>query len=56
MNIMNPTPSGQRPANCSDAEWEARCELAAIYNALFKYRLTDVTNQCFFKIFFSSKS
>ncbi len=45
MNVMIPTPSGTRPASCSDAEWEARCELAAIYNALFKYRLTDQTNQ-----------
>jgi ribulose-5-phosphate 4-epimerase/fuculose-1-phosphate aldolase len=45
MNIITPKPSAQRPANCSDAEWEARCELAAIYNALVKYRLTDVTNQ-----------
>ena len=42
---MNPTPTGVRPANCTDAEWEARCELAAIYNALVKYRLTDTTNQ-----------
>jgi ribulose-5-phosphate 4-epimerase/fuculose-1-phosphate aldolase len=45
MTILPPTPSGQRPANCSDAEWDARCELAAIYNALVKYRLTDLTNQ-----------
>lgn len=30
---------------CTDTEWEARCELAAIYSALFKYRLTDLTNQ-----------
>ncbi len=45
MNIVTPTPLTSRPANCSDAEWEARCELAAIYNALVKYRLTDLTNQ-----------
>lgn len=45
MNIQTPTPSGTRPANCSDAEWEARCELAAIYNGLVKYRMTDQTNQ-----------
>lgn len=45
MNIMTPTPTGQRPENCSDAEWQARQELAAIYHALVKYRLTDVTNQ-----------
>ena len=45
MNIVTPTPTGQRPADCSDAEWEARCELAAIYSALVKYRLTDLTNQ-----------
>jgi len=30
---------------CSEAEWAARCELAAIYSALVKYRLTDLTNQ-----------
>ena len=34
-----------RPANCSDAEREARQDLATIYNALVKYRLTDLTNQ-----------
>ncbi|MCC0066185.1 MAG: class II aldolase/adducin family protein [Rhodovulum sp.] len=45
MNIMTPNAGGRRPADCGDAEWEARCELAAIYNALVKYRLTDVTNQ-----------
>lgn len=45
MTVMTPQPSGMRPASCSDAEWEARCELAAIYNALVKYRLTDQTNQ-----------
>ncbi|MCU4653228.1 class II aldolase/adducin family protein [Roseibacterium sp. SDUM158016] len=45
MTIQTPTPLGGRPAGCSDAEWEARQELAAIYNALVKYRLTDVTNQ-----------
>ena len=45
MNIVTPSPARQRPATCSDAEWEARCELAAIYNLLVKYRLTDLTNQ-----------
>lgn len=45
MTVMTPTPLTGRPANCSDAEWEARQELAAIYNALVKYRLTDLTNQ-----------
>jgi ribulose-5-phosphate 4-epimerase/fuculose-1-phosphate aldolase len=30
---------------CSEAEWAARQELAAIYRALVKYRLTDLTNQ-----------
>jgi len=45
MTVMTPTPITGRPANCSDAEWEARQELAAIYNALVKYRLTDLTNQ-----------
>lgn len=42
---MTATSTLERPINCSDAEWEARCELAAIYNALVKYRLTDLTNQ-----------
>lgn len=32
-------------AACAPEEWEARCELAAIYNLLVKYRLTDLTNQ-----------
>jgi ribulose-5-phosphate 4-epimerase/fuculose-1-phosphate aldolase len=27
------------------SEWETRCELAAIYHLLRKYRLTDLTNQ-----------
>jgi ribulose-5-phosphate 4-epimerase/fuculose-1-phosphate aldolase len=45
MTVMTPTPMTGRPANCSDAEWAARQELAAIYNALVKYRLTDLTNQ-----------
>ncbi|MCR9274765.1 MULTISPECIES: class II aldolase/adducin family protein [Mameliella] len=45
MTVMTPTPIPGRRADCSDAEWEARCELAAIYNALVKYRLTDLTNQ-----------
>ena len=45
MTVMTPTPMTGRAAECSDAEWEARCELAAIYNALVKYRLTDLTNQ-----------
>jgi ribulose-5-phosphate 4-epimerase/fuculose-1-phosphate aldolase len=29
----------------SDAEWTARCELAAVYQLLRRYRLTDLTNQ-----------
>ena len=29
----------------SKPEWEARCELSAIYHLLRKYRLTDLTNQ-----------
>ena len=45
MNVITPLPTGVRRSNCSDAEWEARQELAAIYNALVKYRLTDLTNQ-----------
>jgi len=45
MNVITPMPTGTRPTSCSDAEWEVRCELAAIYNALVKYRLTDTTNQ-----------
>jgi ribulose-5-phosphate 4-epimerase/fuculose-1-phosphate aldolase len=45
MNITTPAPTGAQPAHCSEAEWNARLELAAIYNALVKYRLTDQTNQ-----------
>jgi hypothetical protein len=45
MNVLTPTPNVSRSAACSDAEWEARCELAAIYNWRVKYRLTDQTNQ-----------
>lgn len=45
MDIVTPQPTGRRPENCSDAEWEARCDLAAIYHALVKHRLTDLTNQ-----------
>ncbi len=29
----------------SDAEWQTRCELSAVYHLLRKYRLTDLTNQ-----------
>lgn len=45
MNIQTPEPTGKRPVACSDAEWAARQELAAIYHALVRYRLTDLTNQ-----------
>lgn len=45
MTVLTLTPMTGRPATCSDAEWEARTELAAIYNALVKYRMTDQTNQ-----------
>ena len=45
MDMVTPIPAGRRCTSCSDAEWEARCELAAIYNALVHYRLTDLTNQ-----------
>ena len=42
---MNVLSTAVRPLDCSEAEWAARCDLAAIYHALVKYRLTDVTNQ-----------
>ena len=45
MRIFAPNPRTERAPDCSNAEWEARCELAAIYRALYKYRLTDLTNQ-----------
>ena len=45
MSNVTPIPADHRPSNCPDAEWEARQDLAAIYNALVKYRLTDLTNQ-----------
>jgi len=45
MTVMTPTPLQGRSEPCSDAEWEDRCELAAIYKALVKYRLTDLTKQ-----------
>lgn len=45
MNVMRPQATIEKIANCSDLEWNARCELAAVYNALVKYRLTDQTNQ-----------
>jgi len=35
----------EQTIDCSPEEWEARCELAAVYNLLVKYRLTDLTNQ-----------
>lgn len=33
------------PLDCSPAEWDARCDLSAVYHLLRKYRLTDLTNQ-----------
>lgn len=44
MTSLQPIAAADRRP-CSDAEWEARCELAAIYQALVAYRLTDLTNQ-----------
>lgn len=31
--------------DCDAAEWEARCDLAATFHLLRKYRMTDITNQ-----------
>jgi ribulose-5-phosphate 4-epimerase/fuculose-1-phosphate aldolase len=45
MTVITSNPLAGRPADCSDAEWEARREAAAICNTLAQYRLTDVTNQ-----------
>lgn len=45
MSIATTLKRGNGGSVCSEAEWGARCELAAIYALLVKYRLTDLTNQ-----------
>ena len=31
-----------RPATCSDTEWQARCDLAALYRMIAHFRMTDL--------------
>jgi ribulose-5-phosphate 4-epimerase/fuculose-1-phosphate aldolase len=45
MKTLTNVPTDKSTTKYTDAEWSARCELAAIYNSLVKYRLSDLTNQ-----------
>lgn len=40
-----PTDNPPIHADCTKEEWEARCDLSAVYHLLKRYRLTDLTNQ-----------
>ena len=35
----------ENPLGCSEAEWETRVELAALYRAVDHYGMSDITNQ-----------
>lgn len=39
---MSVTSLSPKPATISDAEWETRCDLAALYRILHKLRMTDL--------------
>ena len=39
MNVATPT---ARPQDCSEAEWQVRCELAALYRLVAHHRWTDL--------------
>lgn len=39
---MSVTSLSQKPTSISDAEWETRCNLAALYRILHKLRMTDL--------------
>jgi ribulose-5-phosphate 4-epimerase/fuculose-1-phosphate aldolase len=39
---MSVTSLSRKPATISDAEWETRCNLAALYRILHKLRMTDL--------------
>lgn len=42
---LAPGVNANQARDYSSVEWETRCELAAVYHLLKKYRMTDLTNQ-----------
>lgn len=45
MALARAVTSNRNPLGVSEAEWQVRVELAAVYHLLRKYRMTDLTNQ-----------